>query len=144
MRAVLLDTNAFTALFQGDTGVLDAVAKADSVYASAIVIGELEAGFRGGNRYADNVALLDRFLAKPSVEILPVRRETGECFGRVKQAMKIKGTPIPINDVWLAAQCMETGAVLVTYDGHFDVVDGLRLWSPPQKHTPGTTRKDRR
>lgn len=49
----------------------------------------------------------------------------------IKQALKAKGTPIPINDVWLAAQCMETRAVLVTYDHHFDVVDGLRLWSPP-------------
>ncbi|MFT5241520.1 MAG: tRNA(fMet)-specific endonuclease VapC [Kiritimatiellia bacterium] len=131
MSAVLLDTNAFTALFLGDVNVLDAVARADCVHASAIVIGELEAGFRGGNRYADNVGVLERFLAKPSVEVLPASRETGECFGRVKQALKTKGTPIPINDVWLAAQCMETGAILVTYDRHFDEVDGLRLWSAP-------------
>ena len=61
--------------------------------------------------------------------MLPVSRETGECFGRVKYALKTKGTPIPINDVWLAAQCMETGATLVTYDSHFDQVDGLRLWT---------------
>jgi tRNA(fMet)-specific endonuclease VapC len=137
MRAVLIDTNALTALFQGDVGVLDAVAKADTVYASAIVIGELESGFRGGNRYAANVEVLDRFLAKPSVEILPVGRETGECFGRVRKRLKSKGTPIPINDVWLASQCMETGAVLITFDRHFDAVDGLRLWSQPDKSTPG-------
>jgi tRNA(fMet)-specific endonuclease VapC len=136
MNAVLLDTNAFTALFQGDADVLDAVAKADCVYASAIVIGELEAGFRGGNRYADNLGVLDRFLAKPSVEVLPVRRETGECFGRVKQALKAVGAPIPIDDVWLAAQCMETGAVLVTYARHFDDVAGLRLWSRPGQQRP--------
>ena len=132
MKAVLLDTNALTALFQGDDAVLDVMAKADSVYASAIVIGELEAGFRGGSRYADNLAVLDRFLGRPTVEILPVRRETGDCFGRIKHALKIKGTPIPVNDVWVAAQCMETGSVLVTYDRHFDVVDGLRLWCPPR------------
>ncbi|MBT3295173.1 MAG: type II toxin-antitoxin system VapC family toxin [Verrucomicrobia bacterium] len=136
MRAVLLDTNAFTALFQGDLGVLDVVARADTVYASAIVIGELEAGFRGGNRYASNIEVLDRFLAKASVETLPVSRETGECFGRVKQTLKSKGTPIPMNDVWLASQCMETGAILVTFDRHFDVVDGLRLWAQPEKSTP--------
>ncbi|MDA0321597.1 MAG: type II toxin-antitoxin system VapC family toxin [Verrucomicrobia bacterium] len=136
MKTVLLDTNAFTALFQGEVAVLDVVAKADCVYASAIVIGELEAGFRGGSRYADNLAVLDRFLAKPSVEILQVGRETGECFGRVKQALKAKGTPIPVNDIWVAAQCMESGALLVSYDGHFDVVDGLRLWSQPGTSTP--------
>ncbi len=129
MTSVLLDTNAVTALFLGDTGVLDVVSGADCVYASAVVIGELEAGFRGGDRYAENLGILDRFLAKPTVAILAVGRETGECFGRVKQALRVKGCPIPVNDVWLAAQCMETGAVLVTYDRHFDAVDGLRLWT---------------
>lgn len=132
MKAVLLDTNAIIALFQGDQAVLEIIAKADCVYASVIVIGELEAGFRGGSRYADNLAVLERFLGRPTVEVLPVHRETGDCFGRIKHALKGKGAPIPVNDVWLAAQCMENGSVLVTYDRHFDVVDGLRLWSPPK------------
>jgi len=131
MNAILLDTNVITALFQGESEVLNVVAKADCVYMSAIVIGELEAGFRGGSRYAANLAVLERFLAKPSVEILQVGRITGECFGRVKQALKVKGTPIPINDIWLAAQSMETGALLVTYDSHFDHVDGLRIRTLP-------------
>ena len=128
MKAILPDTNAVTALFQGDQAILAAMAKADCVYASAIVVGELEAGFRGGNRYADNLAILERFLSQPTVEFLPIRRETCDCFGRIKHALKTKGTPIPINDVWVAAQCMETGAVLATHDRHFKVVDGLRLW----------------
>lgn len=131
MKKILLDTNAITALFRGDTAILAVLAKADCVYASAIVVGELEAGFRGGNRYAQNLVLLEKFLAKPTVAFLPAGRETAECFGRVKQALKIKGTPIPVNDIWLAAQSMETGAVLVSYDNHFDQVDGLRLWTRP-------------
>jgi len=45
--------------------------------------------------------------------------------------LKAKGSPIPVNDIWLAAQSMETGAVLVTFDSHFDRVDGLRLWTRP-------------
>ncbi len=132
MKAILPDTNAMTALFRGDHAILDAMAKADCIYASVVVIGELEAGFRGGSRYADNLEVLDRFLVKASVEVLPVRRETSDCFGRIKHVLKAKGTPIPVNDVWLAAQCMETGSILVTYDRHFDVVDGLRLWCAPQ------------
>jgi len=131
MKAILIDTNAMTALFRGDTAVLNIMAKADCVYASVVVIGELEVGFRGGSRYAGNLSMLDRFLTIPSVEVLPVRRETSDCFGRIKHALKTKGTPIPVNDVWLAAQCMETGSVLVTYDRHFDLVDGLRLWCAP-------------
>ena len=128
MRAILLDTNAVTALFQGDQAVMDIMSTTETVYFSAIVIGELEAGFRGGSRYAENLAILNRLLEKPSVEVISVGRETGECFGRIRTALKAKGTPIPINDVWIASQCMERGAVLVSYDRHFDAVEGIRLW----------------
>ena len=131
MKAVLLDTNAFAALFRGDLEILEVLARAECVYASAIVMGELEAGFRGGSRYVENLALLERFLTRPTVDILPVSRDTGNCFGRVKSALKAKGKPLPINDVWLAAQCLETGAVLLTYDQHFAAVDGLRVWPEP-------------
>ena len=133
MKAVLLDTNAFAALFRGDLEILEVLARAECVYASAIVMGELEAGFRGGSRYVENLALLERFLTRPTVDILPVSRDTGNCFGRVKSALKAKGKPLPINDVWLAAQCLETGAVLLTYDRHFATIDGLRMWpeTPP-------------
>lgn len=135
MKAILIDTNAVAAMFCGDQNILDLLAKAECVYASVIMIGELEAGFRGGSRYAENLALLERFLAKPTVEILAVSRDTSNCFGRIKSALKTKGKPIPVNDVWLAAQCMETGAVLLTYDRHFAAIDGLRVWpevAPPQ------------
>lgn len=128
MSLMLLDTNAFTALFRGDDAVLETISRADGVYASVVAIGELEAGFRGGARYARNIDILERFLAKPTVETLAVSRETSDCFGRIKDALRRKGTPVPTNDLWMAAQCMETGAVLVTYDRHFSVIDGLRLW----------------
>lgn len=129
MKSLVLDTNAFAALFAGQPAVLDALAQAETVYASAVVLGELEAGFRGGSRYAANRALVDRFLAKPTVAILPVTRETSDCFGLIKQALQAKGRPLPSNDIWLAAQCLETGSVLLTFDRHFDAVDGLRLWA---------------
>jgi tRNA(fMet)-specific endonuclease VapC len=129
MKSILIDTNAMTALFRGADAVLEAAAEADCVYASAIVIGELEAGFRGGDRYAQNVRMLNRFVTRPTVEILPVGRETADCFGRIKQALKKKGSPIPVNDIWVSAQCLETGSVLVTYDRHYVCVDGLRLWT---------------
>ena len=61
MSSMLLDTNAFTALFRGDEAILKALARADSVYASVVAIGELEAGFRGGTRYDENIDILERF-----------------------------------------------------------------------------------
>ena len=39
--------------------------------------------------------------------------------------MKKDGSPIPINDVWIAAQAMEHGAELLTDDRHFERVAGL-------------------
>ena len=127
MKAVLLDTNAFSSLFRGDDEVLKVISKVDHVFASVVVIGELETGFRGGTRYAENIEILDSFLLKPTVETLEVTRETSDCFGRIKDALRRKGAPIPVNDIWIAAQCIERGAIIVTYDSHFANIDGLRI-----------------
>ena len=128
MKKVLLDTNAYAALLRGDEKVLSAIGRAEIVYMSAMVMGELFAGFRGGNKNAENRKLLERFLDRPHVAFLPAGIETADVFGVVKQSLKEQGTPIPINDVWIAAHVLETGAVLVTYDRHFKQVAGLRLW----------------
>jgi len=60
---------------------------------------------------------LDRFI-----------REIAEIFGTVKNSLKLAGPHIPINDVWIASHALETGSVNVTYDKHFDVVPGVRVW----------------
>ena len=128
MKKVLLDTNAYAALLRGDERVLDVLAKAEHVYFSAVVLGELFAGFRGGSLFFENKQRLDQFMARPQVALLSVGRETADVFGTVKHQLKRDGTPIPLNDVWIASHAMETGAVLVTYDNHFRQVAGLRLW----------------
>jgi tRNA(fMet)-specific endonuclease VapC len=128
VRRVLLDTNAYTRLLAGDTLVLDEVAEAGRVYLSVFVMGELLAGFRGGEKLVQNRQMLRTFLAKPTVEFLGASAETAEIFGQIKDGLRQAGTPLPINDVWIAAHTAETGAVLVTYDDHFRQVPGLRLW----------------
>ena len=128
MKKVLLDTNAYTALRRGDEAVLDVLGRADTVYMSAIVLGELHAGFKGGSQEARNRKQLEEFNSRPTVRILHVTQETAEVFGTVKHRLKTAGTPIPINDVWIAAQATENGAYLVTYDEHFNSVPGILLW----------------
>lgn len=128
MTRVLLDTNAYAAFCSGDQRILDVLAGAEAVYLSIIVVGELHAGFRGGGRRQENERLLKEFLAKPTVSPLPLTLETAEVFGEIKDRLKRAGTPIPANDLWLAAQAVETGSVLVSYDSHFRRVPGLRLW----------------
>ena len=129
MKKLLIDTNAYAAFLSGDKVLLDALSRADAVYMSVIVLGELHAGFLGGGRRAENCRTLSKFLGKPSVSTLLLSLETAQIFGEVKDALKRAGTPIPINDVWLAAQAIETGSILVSYDAHFRRVSGLRSWS---------------
>lgn len=128
MKKIVLDTNAYTAFLAGDIRVLQALASAEIVYMSVFVLGELFAGFRSGSREGDNRSLLDRFLRKPPVHVLHASVETANVFGMLKAALKEAGTSLPINDVWIAAHAMETGAVLVSYDQHFEKIIGLRRW----------------
>jgi len=100
MKRIMLDTNAYAALLRSaDTGVLDAVDFASEVLMSVIVLGELYAGFRGGTKYARNVADLNSFLDDQIVSVVAVTEGAAEVFGEVKHALKRAGTPLPTNDV---------------------------------------------
>ncbi|MFA7174914.1 MAG: type II toxin-antitoxin system VapC family toxin [Kiritimatiellia bacterium] len=129
MKKVLLDTNAYSALLKGDEIILNAIGEADIVFVSVVMLGELYAGFCGGTREADNRKLLNSFLLKSTVRILSVSKETAEIFGTIKHQLKSTGTPVPINDVWIAAHAMESGSRLITYDQHFKQIPGVLLWS---------------
>jgi len=62
------------------------------------------------------------------VTVLEATIETTDVFRLIMASLKNSGNPIPINDVWIAAHAVETGSILVTYDDHFAVIPGLRLW----------------
>ena len=128
MKKIILDTNAYTRLLAGDENVLDVVASTETVFMSIFVLGELHAGFLGGNKEQENRDVLKRFLLKPSVKILNATLETAEVFGSIKNSLTLAGTPLPFNDVWIAAHGVETGSIIITYDTHFKRVPGLRLW----------------
>lgn len=128
MRSILLDTSAYAAYRNGNMLVLDSLASVHRVYMSVFVLGELFFGFEGGDRSIENRQELDEFLRKPTVLFVGATRETAEVFGSVKNDLKRKGTPLPINDVWVASHCIELGTVLVALDRHFLEVPGLRTW----------------
>ncbi len=128
MNKILLDTNAYTSYLKGDQQVLEFLAGANLVYMSVFVAGELSAGFRGGSKFRYNKMNFDKFLRKSTVEFLNATETTADIFGQLKNTLRQAGTPLPINDVWIAAQALETGSVLITYDKHFSAIPGLRLW----------------
>lgn len=128
---LLLDTNAYSEMKRGRRAVLDLVRGCDRVLMSAIVVGEILAGFRGGSCGSQNRREFGRFLQSPFVEFIPVTATTADRYSRVFSTLRKKGTPIPTNDLWIAAHVLETGADLVTYDRHFEHVDGL-VWLTPE------------
>ena len=128
MNKILLDTNAYSAYLAGDDRVFDVLTQAGLVYMSIFVLGELYSGFKGGRKEKNNLEILNKFLGKPTVQILDATLETAACFATVKHPLKKAGTPLPINDVWIAAHAMETGGVVITYDQHFKQIPGLRIW----------------
>ena len=122
---ILIDTNAWSALQEGDPAIEKLVRRAEAVVMSAIVVGELLYGFRNGSRFRRNIEFLDDFLSEPQVAFLPVTRATCERFGILASALRRAGKPLPSNDVWIAAHAIESGSVLVSYDGDFGAVAGL-------------------
>jgi tRNA(fMet)-specific endonuclease VapC len=128
---LILDTNAYTALMRGHSDVVNRVRRAQELPFSPIVAGELLLGFRTGTRLEANVRDLDAFLANPYVRVVPVTVTTADRFARIATALRQRRTPIPTNDIWIAAQAMETGADLLSFDQHFSYVDGL-VWIAPE------------
>ena len=126
---LLLDTNAYTLLMRGQNEVGQLVRRARELLVSAVVIGELMAGFRCGTRLGQNLDSLRSFLDSPRVSIVEVGHVTADRYSRISAALRAKGRPIPTNDVWIAAHAMETGADLVSADQHFRHIDGI-VWTP--------------
>lgn len=131
MKKILLDTNAYSNYLKGDQVVFDEIVNSERVYVSIFVIAELLTGFKGGNKEKENRSILNKFLSKSTVEVLKAGVETSETFSEIKHVLKSQGTPIPINDVWIAAHVRESGATLITYDKHFEHISGLRIWEHP-------------
>ena len=126
---ILLDSNAYTLFCGGHRQVGQLVYAAEEILLSAIVVGELLAGFRQGTRFDDNFAELRAVLNDPYVSVVPVDSVTADRYARISASLRAKGRPIPTNDMWIAAHAMETGADLVSADRHFEHVDGI-AWVP--------------
>ena len=127
---VVLDTNGYSALARGSRAIATLLESVDGIIVPAVVVGELMYGFLKGTRCAENEAALNQFLEQSGVSFQPVTRGIAERYGYVKAALKTRGTPIPENDIWIAATALETGSRLLSYDGHFDKVGGLVRIAP--------------
>ena len=122
---LILDTNAYVGFKRGYAQLVDYLLQADMICMSPIVLGELMFGFRNGSRLTQNMKDLHRFLSHPAVQIVNMNEITSDRYSRIAAQLKQQGNPIPSNDIWIAAQTMQTGAELVTLDTHFEKIPGL-------------------
>ena len=116
---ILLDSNAYSLLMRGHEQVAEIVRRSENVLLSAVVVGELMYGFRWRAHFDRNASDLRSFLGSPYVSFVPVGPITADRYSRIAASLRAKGRPIPTNDIWIAAQVMETGAELVSADEHF-------------------------
>ena len=96
--------------------------RSNAISLNPVVLGELLAGFRRGGHGRRNRALLDELLDSPRVVVVAIDEETSGFYAEVHTALRRAGTPIPTNDIWIAASAMQHGLRLVTTDRHFERV----------------------
>ena len=120
-----LETNRYTDLCRGDQAVVETIELADEVWLPFIVLGELRAGFAVGGQGARNEAVLRRFLLKSGVGVLYADEQTTHQYGAVYRQLRKQGTPIPTNDMWVAALVLQHSLVLFARDAHFDALPQL-------------------
>lgn len=119
----LLDTNIVIALFAGEETVLHRLATATQFFVPSIVLGELYYGARNSGRTETNIARIDVFAATNTVLIC--NTTTAQHYGQIKHQLRMKGRPIPENDLWIAAITVQHQLTLVSRDDHFSEIGGL-------------------
>ena len=127
MKRIVIDTNVYSFLLRGRKDIAQFLSTYGSVLVPAVVLGELEAGFRKGSRYEQNKTALKKFLFVPSDRVLDVSSAAAETYGPIYAEIQAVGAMISINDVWTAAQEMSENAPLVTFDAHFRRIAVLNL-----------------
>ena len=122
---VALDTNRLTDLFQGDAALAERLGLCDEVWIPLVVLAEIKAGFLGGTERHRNEILLRKLLSKATVGVLLPDRETAEHYARLFVQLKRAGTPVPDNDLWIAALALQHDLLLITRDKHFEKIPQL-------------------
>jgi tRNA(fMet)-specific endonuclease VapC len=125
MNSILLDTNAYAAFRRGHPDAVHVLQHAPLIFVNTIILGELLGGFDAGSKSQNNRMDLTAFLSSPRVAVLPIDQATSESYASIYVALRKAGTPIPTNDIWIAASALQHGLLLFTFDKHFRHVPGL-------------------
>ena len=118
----MIDTSAYAAFLRGHPDIKVSIQRADEISLSPVVLGELLSGFMMGKNERRNRSILRDFLSSARVNILEVDEETSERYAVILYHLRTKGTPIPTNDIWIAASAMQYGLKVLTTDKHYSEI----------------------
>ena len=124
---VALDADRYTDLCRGDSEIARLLEDAGEVFMPFVVLAELRAGFAVGSLGRDNERVLQRFLRKPGVAVLYPTDTTTRTYARLYRQLHRQGTPIPINDLWIAALVVEHNLALCSRDRYFDQLPQIEI-----------------
>lgn len=120
MKRICLDTSAYSHFIRGTPSAVEAITQAREVLLPVVALGELRAGFRRGARAKQNETNLRNFLSEPATMVIDVDDEVASIYAELIDDLRSQGTPIPTNDVWIAALASSEGAIVLTFDKHFE------------------------
>lgn len=119
MSSYCLDTSAYSNFRRGNEEVAALLDRAELVGVPTVALGELRTGFLLGGRRERNETELETFLDNPAVEVFQVDSETSRHYAEIVAELREAGTPVPTNDIWIAAVAARNGATVLTFDDHF-------------------------
>lgn len=125
MRPILIDTNVYVAFKEGKDSIVDVIQNAEIIGISPIVLGELLSGFEYGNKSKKNRDELTEFLQVSRIKLFSITDDTANFYSQIYASLRKKGNPIPSNDMWIAAQALENGCTLCSFDKQFEAIEGL-------------------
>jgi tRNA(fMet)-specific endonuclease VapC len=127
MKNVLIDTNIYSLAMKGEPNIVDILRRIERIGISTISLGELFSGFKAGSKERQNREELEIFLDSPRVALHSVDVETADFYSFILNSLRQAGTPIPTNDIWIAATALQHGYKLFSQDKHFDYVHGIMI-----------------
>lgn len=123
---IAVDTNRYTDFMLGEQSVRETFRRADQIHLPFVVLAELRAGFRSGRRRDHNERILHRFLQTPRVSVVFADGATTQIYADIFVGLRKAGTPIPTNDIWIAAIVLQHDLTLFTRDRHFEHVSRIQ------------------
>jgi tRNA(fMet)-specific endonuclease VapC len=117
---IAVDTNRYRDFCAGEAEAVAMFAAVRAIHLPFVVVAELRAGFLCGSLARRNEAVLQRFLSRPRTRLLFADEQTTHHYARIFLQLRSQGTPIPNNDIWIAALAIQHDLLLYSRDRHFE------------------------